>query len=412
MDPASIALIAALVVLLLLSSFFSASETSFSSLNRVRLKSMAAGGNKKAQRTLDLSEKYDKLLSSVLIGNNIVNILASSLATVLFVGWFGDLGVTLSTIVVTVLVLTFGEITPKTLAKESPESFAMFATAPLRAIMVVLTPLNAFFSAWKKLLFKLFKLGKKQSISEQELLTYVEEVRQDGTISEAEEDLIRSVIEFDDLRAIDIYTPRVDITAVGIDDDADEIAAVFYETGYSRLPVYRGNIDGIVGVLLEKDFHYYVKQLHQTVEQTMRPALFVTKNAKISSLLDELRQKKLHMAVLLDEYGGTIGIVTIEDIVEELVGEIWDEHDDIVDEMCETAKGRWLVHGGMPLDDMLDRLGLRAETAAQTAGGWVLEQLGHIPAKGEQFDFEGLHVQVEEMRRNRVYTITVEDKRA
>lgn len=407
-ETAALPLLIALVVLLALSAFFSASETAFSSLNRIRMKSMAADGNKKAARTLELAEKYDKLLSTVLIGNNIVNILSSSLATVLFVGWFGNLGVTLATVVMTVLVLVFGEITPKTIAKEQPERFAMAVTPFLRAFMLVLTPLNAFFSWWKRFVLRLFKLGSGGNVTEQELLTYVEEVREDGAISAQEEQMIRSVIEFDDVHVYEIATPRVDVKAVDKDTPAAEIAALFHETGFSRVPIYDGTIDNIVGVVLEKDFHYYVQSLGQPLAEVIRPILYTTKTQKISALLTELRHRKIHMAVIVDEYGGTMGIITIEDILEELVGEIWDEHDNVREEVQQLGPGRYRVFGGTETETLFALMGLRDTSAALTAGGWVLEEMGCIPEEGARFTYQNVDITVEKMNQNRVYAILVE----
>lgn len=408
MDSGSVSLIVALGALLVLSAFFSASETAYSALNRIRMKSMAADGNKKAARALALAENYDRLLSSVLIGNNVVNIVTSSLATVLFVGYFGNLGVTLATITTTVLVLLFGEISPKTLAKEAPEQFAMFAAPILQGLVAVLRPVNWLLAQWKKLILKLFKVKGDAGITEQELLTYVEEVRADGGINEQEEGMIRSVIEFDDLEAADIYTPRVDVEAVSAESSVQEIAGIFHETGYSRLPVYEGSIDNIVGVILEKEFHYAVETHGKPLQSILRPALFIPKTVSISNLLGEMQRKKLHMAVVVDERGGTLGIVTIEDIVEELVGEIWDEHDEILEELEQKPDGSYLVRGGVPLEKMLELYGLEDESAASsTAGGWAIEMLGHIPQAGESFSFQGLLVTIEEVKRHRVDLLRV-----
>lgn len=405
MDSSSAAILVALICLLLASAFFSASETAFTSLNRIRLKSMAVGGDKKAQRALDLANRYDKLLSSVLIGNNIVNILTSSLATVFFVSLLGNLGVTVATIVVTVLVLIIGEITPKTMAAESPEPIAMAFAPVLKAVMVVLSPLNALFSAWKRLVLKIFKLGGEDNISEEELLTYVEEVREDGTISEKEEDMIRSVIEFDDVQAIDICTPRVDVKAVDVEEDAEEVAELFHNTGFSRLLVYRGSIDSVVGVVLEKDFSYYVTRMNQTLESIIRPAIYITKSLKISTLLGELQAKKTHIAVIVDEFGGTTGIVTIEDILEELVGDIWDEHDVIMENIQQIAPDEYRILGGTEADDMFDLFGMDEDCSSYTVGGWVTEQLGRIPQAGDTFQYQGIDVRVAEVNRNRVASV-------
>ncbi|MGD9560350.1 MAG: HlyC/CorC family transporter [Oscillospiraceae bacterium] len=408
MDSESLSIIIALVVLLALSAFFSASETAYSSMNRIRMKNLAADGDARAGRALTLSEKYDKLLSTVLIGNNIVNIASSALATVLFVKWFGTLGVTLSTVTMTVLVLIFGEITPKTLAKEAAERFAMFAAPLLRGLMVLLTPVNALFSGWKKLVLKMFRLQESQSATEEELLTYVEEVRQEGGINAQEESMIRSVIEFDDLQAIDISTPRVDVLAVSEDEESEKIAAAFHESGFSRLPVYRGSIDNIVGIIIEKDFHYFVERLGQGIADILRPALFITKSVKISALLSLLQQNKTHMAVIVDEYGGTLGIVTVEDILEELVGEIWDEHDEIRQEVTPLENGAWRIAGGAALDELGKLFGVEIESTAHTVGGWVLEILGHIPQAGEYLEADGLHLSIEAMQKNRVATVRVQ----
>ncbi|MDL2219509.1 hemolysin family protein [Ruminococcaceae bacterium OttesenSCG-928-O06] len=407
-DAASLPYLIALGVMLVLSAFFSASETSYSALNEIRLKSLSGQGSKKAARALVLREKYDNLLSTILIGNNIVNIASSSMATVLFVKWFGNLGVTLSTICMTVLVLVFGEISPKTLAKESPESFAMFAAPFLQVFMFILTPVNALFSAWKRLLLRLFRIQASSAATEQELLTYVGEVRQEGGINQQEEKMIRSVIYFDDLQAIDIATPRVDIHAVDIADSLGEIGEVYRATGHSRLPVYQGSLDSILGVLLEKDYHNELLPGTKTLQQAIRPVLFITKTVKISQLLAQLQQNKLHMAVIVDEYGGTIGIVTVEDILEELVGEIWDENEQARQDIAPLSADVFRVLGGASLDKFCAFFSLGEEdSTAVTVGGWVTEKLGKIPTKGDRFDYQGLSLTVEEVRRHRVLSLLV-----
>lgn len=405
MTPGSIALIAALVLLLAVSAFFSACETAYSSLNRIRLKNLAEEGNARAQRALSLTERYDQLLSSVLVGNNLVNILSTALATTLFVGFFGNIGVTVSTVVMTVAVLLFGEISPKTLAKESPEAFAMRAARPLAAVIFLLTPVNRFFSAWKRMIIRVFKVDGGRAATQQELLTYVGEVAREGGINEREEEMIRTVIEFDDLDAGDIFTPRVDVVAFEVDDETEKVAALFHDTGFSRLPVYRGNFDDVVGVVLEKDFSYTVQQEKGALADIIRPVLFVTKSVKLATLLRELQQKKTHMAVIVDEYGGTMGIVTIEDIMEELVGEIWDEHDEVVSDIEPLPDGGYFVRGGTPLDDFLDLFGIGYDADSTTVGGWVTEHLGRLAQPEESFVFEGVHITVAETLRRRVVAV-------
>ncbi len=403
----SLPLLLALFCLLVLSGFFSASETAFSSLNTVRLKSMAAAGQRGAARALQLSGRYDVLLSTVLVGNNIVNIASTSLATVLFVGWFGNVGVTLATLCMTVLVLLFGEISPKTLAKESPEKFAIFSAPLLGACCVLFTPVNALFSAWKRLLLRIFRIQGGQNMTEEELLAYVDEAHADGGINAAEAGLIRQVIEFDDLDAGEILTPRVDITAVALDDPPGGIAAVFHESGFSRLPVYGRSLDDIKGVLLQKDFWHEVQQ-GKSLESVIKPVLFVAKQVKISQLLEQLQQKNMHMAVIVDEYGGTLGLVTVEDILEELVGEIWDEHDEVVEPFVQEGDGRWRVLGSADIDDFMEKFGLGGVFESSTVGGWVLEVLGRFPEVGEAFVYEGLAVTVAQAVKQRVLEILVQ----
>lgn len=412
MTPGSIVLIAVLVVLLFFSAFFSASETAYSSLNRIRLKNLAEGGDKRAIRALALTERYDELLSTVLVGNNLVNILSTALATTLFVAFFGNLGVTLSTVVMTVAVLLFGEISPKTLAKESPEAFAMRVAAPLSVVITILTPVNWFFSAWKKLIMKIFKVDGDRGATQQELLTFVEEVAKEGGINEREEEMIRTVIEFDDLDAADIFTPRVDVVGFEEHDEPAKIAGLFHETGFSRLPVYRDNLDNIIGVVLEKDFSYTVVQRNGFVADVIRPVLFITKSVKLGVLLRELQQKKSHMAVIVDEYGGTMGIVTIEDIMEELVGEIWDEHDEIVSDIEPQPDGSYLVRGGTPLDDFFELFGITSTADSLTVGGWVTEQLGRLAQLDESFVYEGVRVTVTETLRRRVVAVRAQKEQA
>ncbi len=404
----SLPLLIALLILLLLSAFFSASETAYSSLNMIRLRQMAENGKRGAKRALELSEKYDKLLSTVLVGNNVVNIASSALATVLFVGWFGNVGVSLSTLTMTVLVLFFGEISPKTLAKEQPEAYAQFASPVLWVLMVVFTPVNAMFAGWKKLLLRIFHINGEQNMTEEELLAYVEEAHEDGGINEVEAGMIRQVIEFDDLEAGEILTPRVDMAAVAMDDPPEGIAELFYETGYSRLPVYENSSDDIKGMVLHKDFFREVQGRGKSLASIVKPVVFAAKQVKISKLLEQLQQKKTHMAVIIDEYGGTLGLVTIEDILEELVGEIWDEHDEVIETVEELPGGTLRILGSADIEELLERFGMEDAFESSSVGGWVLEILGHFPQQNETFDHDGLHVTVSKTLRQRVMEVLVQ----
>ena len=392
MDSDSIAQIIILALLLLCSSYFSATETAFSSMNRIRMKTMAEE-NKRAALALKLSENYDKLLSTILVGNNLVNIAATSLATILFVTHFGDLGPTLSTVVMTVAVLIFGEVTPKSLAKDSPERFAMLSAPLLRVLMVILTPVNAFFTLWKKMLNRLFRAPADPGITGEELLTMVDEAESDGGINSNEGELLRSAIEFYDIDASDILIPRVDVVAVDLDETRDEVRKVFSDSGFSRLPVYRESIDNVVGILNQKDF-YDPRNENKTLEEMLTSPLFVTPGIKSFQLFSLLQKNRAHMAVIVDEYGGTVGIVTLEDILEELVGEIWDEHDEIVEEIERTGEGEYKVLCTADLEDLFDLLGVDEEPEFPTVGGWVIHQFGRIPAPGDSFTRGGLTVTV------------------
>ena len=400
MDSQSIWLIGVLAILILASAYFSATETAFSSINKIRLKNMAGDGHKKAKLVLDLAEDYDKILSTILIGNNIVNIASASIATVIFTKYFGDGGVTISTIVMTVLVLIFGEISPKSLAKEAPERFAMVSAPILKSFTVVLTPLNIVFMAWKRLLSRLFKVSDKRGITEEELITMVEEAENDGEINTQESELIRSAIEFNDLSVTDILTPRIDIAAVDEEEEEGVIAALFESSGYSRLPVYRESIDDIIGVLHLKDFF---NNRGTPIEQLIKPVIFTMHSVPISKMLKLFQTSKCHFAVVTDEYGGTMGIVTLEDIIEELVGEIWDEHDEVVTEFAEISHGVYRVSGSANLDKAMKQMGLdEMESELSTVSGWIINEIGKIPQEGEEFLCGELAVKILETDGKRI----------
>ncbi len=392
-----------ILLCIIMSAYFSATETAFSSLNRIRIKNMADKGNKRAALVLKLSEDYDRLLSTILIGNNIVNIACASLSTLLFVRLLGeDAGASVSTAVTTVIVLVFGEVSPKSIAKESPEKFSMFSAPILNFMAVLLTPLNFLFKQWKKVLSRFFHSSASQGITEEELITIVEEARQDGGIDEQEGDLLRNALEFNELKAADILTPRIDVVGVNVCAGAEEIASVFTETGYSRLPVYQDSIDNIVGILYHKDFYNKIYGTGKGIKDVIRPALFITRHKKISQLLQELQASNHHIAVVIDEFGGTVGIVTLEDILEELVGEIWDEHDEIIRSVEKLSDDEFLVLGNANVDKLLELLGYDEETEAVTVNGWIMNELQKLPEKGDSFRFHEWQVTVMEMEERRV----------
>lgn len=407
MDGDSITQILFIAVLIMMSAYFSASETAFFSMNKIRIKNMAADGDKRAALVLKLAEDYDKLLSSILIGNNIVNIASSAIATVLFVKWFQQSGVSIATAVMTVLVLLFGEITPKSIAKNSPEAFALFSAPILRAISIVLTPLNFIFVMWQKLVSKIVKPGEDRGVTEEELLTMVEEAQNDGEIDMHESELIRNAIEFNDIEVLDIHTNRVDVVAVDIESEMNEVNEVFHESGYSRLPVYKDSIDNIIGIINQKDFNNALED-GKTLADVMSEPVFVIPSMKISQLLTLLQKKKSHMAVIIDEYGGTVGIVTLEDILEELVGEIWDEHDEVIENFEKIGENKYRVLCSADLDDMFEHFGIERDIDIPTVSGWVIETFEHIPDVGESFDYDNLHVTVTKCDSRHVLEITVE----
>ena len=408
LDSASIAMIVGLVFCVIMSGYFSATETAFTSLNRVRLKSWADGGDQRAARTLALAEDYDKLLSTLLIGNNIVNNVATTIGAVLFIHLIDNVtGPTVSAIVLTVVILIFGEVSPKSLAKESPERFAMFATPLLGVFRTVLTPLNFLFTQWKRLLSKVFRKSADGGITEEELVTMVDQAENEGGLDEHESELIRNAIEFHDLEVEEILTPRVDIVAVEDTDSMEEIAKIFAENGYSRLPVYHEDIDNIIGVIHEKDFHAARYRGLTSVKEMLGPMLYTTGNTKISELLRILQREKAHMVIVVDEYGGTEGLVTLEDIVEELVGEIWDEHDEVIEEFKKQEDDSYLISCSADLTDLFDLFKIKGECDSNTISGWVMEQVGRVPEEGDHFQAEGLDVIVTRVEHRRVIEIQV-----
>ena len=392
---------------LILSAYFSATETAFSSANSTRLKTLAEKGSKKAKLACELLEHYDKLLSTILIGNNIVNILMASIGTVLFVRHYGDAGATISTIVVTVVVLVFGEISPKSVAKDCAERFAMFSAPILQVFLFVLTPLNFLFSLWKKLLAKVFRLNGESKMSQEELLMLVDEVQQDGSIDKNEGELLKNAIDFSEQQAQDILIHRVDLAALPIMASKEEVAALFTQTKYSRLLIYQDSIDHILGTVHQKDFYVGCGITEKPLEEIIVPPLFVLENEPISRLLKKLQKAKTHVAVVVDEYGGTCGIVTMEDILEELVGEIWDEHDEIAVFIHKTGTNTFLVDAGMDFDEFAAYFRLKTDSEMTSVSGWVMEQFGRVPESGERISAGPLDVLVTTVDNHRIEEIQI-----
>ena len=408
MDSSTVAMLAALAALIALSAYFSATETAFTSLNRIRLKTRADDGDKRAARTLALAADYDRLLSTLLIGNNIVNNVATTIGAVLFIKLIGSAkGPTVSATVLTVVILVFGEVTPKSLAKERPEAWAIAATPLLRVLAVVLTPVNFLFTQWKKLLRVLLRHQDDDGITEEELMGMVDQAETEGSLDQHESDLIRNAIEFNDMEVSEILTPRVDLEALADTATMEEAAAMYASSGFSRLPIYHDSIDNIIGVLHEKDFYAAYCRGVKRLSELKSSVLYTTETARISDLLRQLQQNKVHMAVVVDEYGGTQGIVTMEDILEELVGEIWDEHDEEEVFLRKIAPDTWLVDAGMDFDDFAEFFQLKTDSEMVSVSGWVMEQFGRVPEAGDSFVFENLTVRVTRVENHRIEEIQV-----
>ncbi len=407
MDSQTTGMIVALVILVILSAFFSATETAFTSLNRIRLKSKVDNGHKKAAFTLRLADNYDRLLTTVLIGNNIVNIAASTVSALLFTSFFVTYGPVISTVFLTVVILIFGEVSPKTLAKENAEAVAMFVSPIMALLMVIFTPFNYLFSQWKKLLTKVVRSSENTGITDEELITMVSEAENEGGLDEHEGNLIRSAIEFIDLEVREILIPRVDI--VGVPDTAaiDEALKIFAEMGYSRLPVYHSTIDNIVGIVHEKDCHAARYHGKETISAITGKVHYTTGSAKISELLRTLQRSKTHMAIVVDEYGGTQGLCTIEDILEELVGEIWDEHDEVIEQFSKQDDGSYIISCAADLNDLYDLFTIRGDADAATVSGWVIEELGRVPEIDDHFVYQNLDVTITRVEHHRALEIRI-----
>jgi len=400
----------AIIALLICSAFFSATETAYTSANRIRLKNIESDGKRrearKASRVLGHLEKYDKFLSTVLIGNNIVNITMSSIGTLMFIDLMmgKSYATAVSTIVITIIVLIFGEIMPKNLAKAHPEKIAMFASPIISVLQIVFVPLTALFALFGKII----KAEKSATFSGDELITIVEEAENDGEIDEHESELIRSAIEFDDVDVYDIMVPRVEMVAVDDSLTMDEIAEKFETHGFSRMPVYHETVDSIVGVIHIKDFYELYKKGGQSLSPILQESLCVSKNMKISSALRLFQKSKVHMAIVVDEFGGTSGIVTLEDILEELVGEIYDEHDEIEILLRKESDDTYLVSGSFSLDELGSELDMSFDDfTSSTVGGWVTELTKSIPVIGEEVSYKNLEITVTKATARKITEIRV-----
>ena len=404
----SISSILILVLLIIMSAYFSATETAYSSLNKIKLKSIANKGNKKAKLALELSEKYDSVISTILIGNNIVNIATASLATVLFTKLLGSSGVTVSTIVMTILILIFGEISPKSIAKDIPESFAIVSAPLLNVFCIILKPVNHIFCLWKNLISKVLKIQKHSGITEDEILTIAEEAENEGGINPQQLEIIKSAIELNDQEVIEAFTPRVDMVAIKDSCSKEELLNLFIESGFSRIPVYLDNIDNVIGISNEKDLiNIVVNNKDEEISSIIKPLNVIQPHMKLSQLLKVLQNNKSHMALIADEYGGTMGIITLEDILEELVGEIWDEHDKVVNDIEKIAEDEYIVRGNANIEKVLEEFDLEEEFEVNSVNGWVMQQFGKIPKVGESFEYKNLKIVIQKATKRCVLEIRI-----
>ena len=406
-----VVLIAALVML---SAFFSSTETAFSSVSRIRLKNIADNGDKRAKKALYIVDHYDKALSTILVGNNIVNIASSALATLLFVSFLGDaMGTLMSTIVLTIVVLICGEVLPKNIAIENNVKMCLSFAGILKVLMILLTPVTFLLLKLTDLVKKISSKNKKKSpsVTEDELKYIVESIEEEGVLEEQESELVQSALEFDEKTAYDILTPRVDMTAVNIDDDPGKIKDVIMKERFSRIPVYKDNIDNIIGILHSRDFlEALLVGSQPDIKNLIQPAFFIYRSKKLSALLADFKHKKLHIAVVTDDYGGTLGIVTMEDLLEQIVGDIWDEDEEIEHKFKKLGENKYEISGDMNIDDMLELLEkddkyIRSDS--KSVGGWVIEQIGDIPETGSSFEYKDLSVTVGKMEDQRITSITI-----
>lgn len=402
-----------IAILIAFSAIFSSTETAFSSVNKIRMKNLAASGNKKAALVMKIKDSFDKALTAILVGNNIVNIASTSIATAAFTRLLGEGSVGIATAVMTVVILVFGEVVPKSLASEHAESIAMAMAAPLYGLIVLFTPIIFFFSCLKKALSGL--IGDKNSqpsVTEEELMYLVEEIEDEGVLEEQESDLVRSALQFDEITIEEILVPRVNIAAVEISDSIEKIKDVFFSENYSRLPVYENNIDNIVGIIHQSDFYKMYINGGSSIKEIMNKPLYTSKHKHISQCLLEMQKAKVHMAVVVDQYGGTEGIVTLEDIIEELVGDIYDEGDEEDRTFVKLSDGLFEVSGDLSIADMLEKMELPEnliETDRNSVGGFFTDLLEHIPEKGEVavsgiFTFTALEANEQKVSRIRVKT--------
>lgn len=410
MDDDGISRVVILILLLLMSAFLAAAETAFINFNRIRMRNLSNSNNKKASLVLKLDENYDNLISTFLIFKLIANITATSLAVNILSGHFTNNEIIISTVAAIIIILIFGELIPRGLANIAPEKNAIASATAVKFLILLCTPINSILTMFKNSTNKVFKSETLPSVTEEELRTMIDEVENEGVINKNESDLIRSAIEFNETVVEDIYTPRIDIVGIEESDSLDEIKEKFIVSGYSRLPVFKEDMDNIVGVLHEKDFYQALNRKEKDIKKLVAKILYVTPNKKISELLKELQLSKAHMAVVIDEYGGTEGLVTMEDIIEELVGEIWDEHDEVIEWFTKIGEDKFLISCNADIDDMFELFDVEPDEDLDitTVNGFVTMLFEEIPEVGGKIVYKNLDITVTKAEAKRVLEIQVE----
>ncbi len=400
-----------IAVLILLSAFFSGVETAFSFANTIRLKSLADNGNKRAKNALWVCDNFDKALTAILIGNNVVNLGCSSLATILCIDLFKNYGAAIATGATTLLVLTFGEVIPKCIGKEKSDGIVLHTGLLLKVLTYILTPLVVLFTGLKTLVMKIGHIKKDSpSVTEDELKYIIETIEEEGILEEQESELVQSALEFDEKTAQEILTPRVDVTVIDIDDSKEEIHNLIIRERYSRIPVYEGDIDNIIGILHTRDYLEKVIDGEADIRDLLIPAHFIYKNQKLSDILNDFRANKLHIAIVTDEYGGFLGIVTMEDLLEEIVGDIWDEDEDVEHTCSKLGDDKYLVSGDMDLSELFELFDIKPDDdiESNSVGGFIVEQFGDIPIRGQHVTYEGVTFTVKRVKNRRIISAVTE----
>lgn len=402
-----------LIVLLMLSAYFSSAETAMVSVSRMRIRSLAEQGNKKSALVLKIFDHESKMLSAILIGNNLVNTFMASLASMIAYN-FGGAAVSIATFLITFLILVFGEITPKTLATRSAEKLALAYAPTISILMKVLTPVIWFINLFSTMILRLLGVrsdAKNASITESELYTILDVAHEESVIEAEERDMIRNVFEFTDAKAREIMVPRVHVTAADIHSSYEDLLELFRQDHFTRMPVYDGTIDNVVGLINMKDLILFDGKEPFDIHSFLRKPVFTVENKSISDLMQEMQKDQYNMAIVLDEYGELAGILTVEDIIEEIVGEVQDEYDaNENDNISRIADHTWQVKGYLSLHDLNDELGLDLDSEDfDSIGGLVIEQLGHLPHLGESILLDnGVTLRVSKLNKNRIEEVQID----